>query len=243
MAEQNRDYDWTLGLNFQGHALEFRWRELYSSQGKSMGHYGFLQATDEPDSQDTPSYSFDRDEQWLKDALLATASTLRRREIRKDIPTTGFEWVASDEPKKAMILELFHRSEQGEYLGQLSSNQNLYVQDLAAILDLAFGHTRDLVDELVAEGKVGLDGMILVSNEHYEDSFRYWEEKTGHRRLTVGDWGPWGCQACGQSGDEYEDPSEYPCVTPEERKQASEAPAVEARSSSVSSEHSSVKDL
>jgi len=228
MTDQDHSYDWTLGLSFQGYALEFRWRELYSSQGKSMGHYGFLQAAGSPDSSEGDEYSFSREEGWLRDALRKAASTLRRSEIRKDIPTTGFEWVASDEPKKAMILELFHRSEQGEYLGQISHNQNLYVQDLAAILDLGFVRTRDLVDELVAEGKIGLDGMILVSNEHYEDSFRYWEEKTGHRRLTVGDWGPWGCQACGQSGDEYEDPSDYPCVTPAERVQASEAPVVDS---------------
>lgn len=228
MAEQNRDYDWTLRLSFGGHDLEFRWRELHSSQGKPMGHYGFLQAAESPDDQDTPSYSFSRDEQWLKDGLIAAASSLRRREVRKDIDTNGFEWHSSEEPKKEKILELFHRSEQGEYLGQFSSNQNLYVQDLAAILDLGFARTRDLVDELVAEGKLGLDGMILVSSEHYEDSFRYWEEKTGHRRLTVGDWGPWGCAACGQTGDEYEDPSDYPCVTPEEREQVEEAPVVDS---------------
>jgi len=222
------NYDWTLSIRYGENPLEFRWREHYGSHGQPMGHYGFIYEAHTPDEPSTREYSFEAESEWLNSAIRKAASSFRRTELQQEIDRNGFEWIQSEELKKAKILELFERSEAGEYLGQSTSNQNIYVQDIAAILDLGFGHTRDLVDELVAQGKVGLSGMILISNEHYEDSFRYWEDKTGHRRLTVGDWGPWGCQACGQTGDEYEDPSDYPCVTPAEREQVEESPVVDS---------------
>lgn len=117
---------------------------------------------------------------------------------------------------KAAVMELFVRSQDGEYLGQATGNENLYVQDVAALLDLDMQFIMPFVDELVEEARVGLYGLILVPNEKYEENFEHWEKTTGHKRLDVGDFGNWYCSVCGKSGfndgPDEPSPSDVPCV-------------------------------
>jgi len=215
------NYDWSLGLRFGELAVSFSWREYLTPKGDSQGYWGFVLSAEDSESS-TEEQRFSPKEYWLKDAVIEAASNFRRAELRREIPTNTLEWVTSSELKKAKILELFERAEAGEYLGQRSGNRNLYVQDLAGIFDADFGHIRDLVDELVEEGRIGLSGMILISAESYEDGFRYWREQTGHRRLFVGDWGGWACHACGKTGDELDDPKSFECVGADQTEEASE---------------------
>lgn len=199
--------DWTLGLSFEGLQVEFRWREL-SYQGRSMGHWGriFDAATGE-------ELYFNRsDERWRELAIQRTAATLRIAQLREELKLDqSLPFRTDPEFRKSLILELFERSQRGEYLGQLTGQQLFYVQEVAEI----FGTTMlDHIDELSAEGKIGLNGMILIPHEDQEEAFESWEKSTGHRRITVGDFGNWGCSACGQWGDEQDDPRDFECKTP-----------------------------
>lgn len=192
------NYDWTTPVTGADSHLEYRWRE-YHHEGKSLGYFGELvdSLTGEA-AKDLPTP--------LKTKLLARAAHKRREEVLPTLP----------EPRAQAVLELFRRSVEGEYLGQGTNNELLYVQDIAAIFGEDLGVTLAVVDELVAAGKLGLNGMILTTNEAYEETFELYRKTNGHLRLTASDFGYWACSACGASGDEWDDPADTPCESKEE---------------------------
>lgn len=199
--------DWTMELSFDGLHVEFRWREL-SYEGRSIGHWGriFDVATGD-------ELYFNRsDERWRELAIQKAAATLRIAQLRRELKLDqSLPFRIDREFRKSLILELFERSQRGEYLGQLTGQQLLYVQEVAEIFGTAMGDMLDHIDELSAEGKIGLNGMILIPNGEQEAAFASREKSTGHRRITVGDFGNWVCSACGRWGDEYDDPKDFPC--------------------------------
>lgn len=202
--------DWTLGLSFEGFQVEFRWREL-SYQGRSMGHWGRIF-----DAATGDELYFNRsDERWRELAIQRTAATLRIAQLREELKLDqSLPFRIDPEFRKSLILELFERSQRGEYLGQLTGQQLFYVQELAEIFGTTMRDMLDHIDELDSEGKIGLNGMILIPHEDQEEAFDHWEKSTGHRRITVGDFGNWGCSACGQWGDEQDDPRDFECKPP-----------------------------
>lgn len=202
--------DWTMELSFDGLQIEFRWREL-SYDGRSIGHWGKI--LDVTTGEELP---FNRsDERWRELAIQKAAATLRIAQIRKELNLDqSLPFRTDREFRKSLIIELFERSQRGEYLGQLTGQQIFYVQEVAEIFGTEMRNILELIDELSAEGKIGLNGMILIPHRDQEDTFAHWEKSTGHRRITVGDFGNWGCSACGKWGDEYDSPKDFPCEPP-----------------------------
>lgn len=205
------NYDWTVGFSFGEVEAEFQWREQFY-EDRSMGYYGFLVA--DANSSEPIILEGSRIPGWLKDSLKAAACGIRRAEVRTEFARSSVELLTDEEVLISTIFKLFVRSQRGEFLGQASANSLLYVQDIAAILNLTFNHVLTVIDRLVAEGRIGLNGMILIPAKDYEAAFASWEKATGHRRLTMGDWGNWQCAACGQSGDEYNNPRDVECSAP-----------------------------
>lgn len=199
------DYDWTMGLSYGDLQVEYRWRD-YIYEGKSVGYYGSL--VDLATGEGLLNSSA---EEWLVSALKTAAASFRRVEIRSSLDTNSIEFAVNKDHRKRVALELFERSQRGEFLGQASHNELFYVQDLAAILDQPMSTTLELVHELVGEGKLGLNGMILIPFEDQEDAFESLKQSTGHLRLSLGDFGYWGCEACGKFGDEYDNPRDFEC--------------------------------
>lgn len=198
--------DWTMGLSFDGLQVEFRWREL-SYDGRSIDHWGKL-----VDPETGESIRFEQGKDWQEQAIRNAVAAFRVAQLREELQlANSIPFMTDEEVRKSTVLDLFERSERGEYLGQLSTHQFFYVQNLAAILDMDMHRALEIVDRLVAEGKLGLNGMILIPHEQQEDGFRHWEKQTGHRRLSMGDFGNWSCSACGSWGDERDDPKAVAC--------------------------------
>lgn len=198
--------DWTMGLSFGELQVEFRWREL-SYDGRTIGHWGKI-----VDPATGEEIRFEQGKDWQEQAIRNAVAAFRIEELRQELGLdNSISFMTDEEVRKATVLDLFERSERGEYLGQLSNQQLFYVQNLAAILEMDMRQARDLVDGLCAEGKLGLNGMILIPNAQQEAAFASWQKSTGHRRLTMGDFGSWGCSACGSWGDEYDDPKAVAC--------------------------------
>lgn len=202
------NYNWTMGLSFGGLQAEYRWREYIYDDGKSLGYWGYLV---DPESDGRDELPFDAADSWLKDGLLDAAVALRRAQLRIELDLKGLPFLTDRDARKSKIMEIFHRSQQGEFMGQRSINSTLYVQDIAGLFEQSMAQVLPFVEELVSEGRLGLTGMILIPNEVQEAAFARLKEATGHGRLSLSDFGYWGCQVCGKSGDEYDDPKDFPC--------------------------------
>lgn len=139
--------DWTMGLMLDGLAVEFRWRE-HSYGGEYLGYQGELVGVGGSPVPNT----------MLKIAILDAAASLRRAQITDD-----WDLDVLNEPGvlKEVILELFDRSQTGEYLGNRSGNERFTVQDLAAILELEEEHIYPSLRQLAVEGKLSLQGKLL----------------------------------------------------------------------------------
>lgn len=205
---------WSLTMSLpqpDGNALEaqYVWREEFSQDGKSsIGHWGYL--VDPSTGEDL------RLDETVEKPFKAAASAFRVSQLRLELKVREISnlFESRDKAFAEKILELFERNQSGDYLGQSSNNDLFYVQDAAKILDLSMKQVLSIVDQLVNDGKLGLNGMILVPHEDYTAAFTYWEEATGHKRLSVGDFGNWFCAHCNRHGDEYENPVDFPCESP-----------------------------
>lgn len=139
--------DWTMGFRFEDLAVEFRWRE-HSYGGEYLGYQGELVGVGGSPVPNT----------MLKIALLDAAAKIRRAQI-----TGHWDLDVLNEPGvlKEVILELFDRSQTGEYLGNKSGNERFTVQDLAAILELDEEDIYPSLRQLAVEGKLSLQGRLL----------------------------------------------------------------------------------
>jgi hypothetical protein len=192
---------WSLKLSFDNKNYLYEWSE-YFHEGKSFGY--FAKVLDEETRKElryTPE-----SEAVIKAAVAFRVSQIRE-ETKNSIPENG--------KSKKLILEYAERARNGEFLGQYN-DQTLFVQEVAKLLDFSFSYTFDFVQELIQEQKIGLNGNILIPYEDYIATFTYLYKRTGHKLLSVSDWGYWGCQACSKHGDPDDpntaDPSKVPCV-------------------------------
>lgn len=93
-----------------------------------------------------------------------------------------------------------------------------YVDNLAAILQLDFLDAIEIVEILSQKRVAGLNGHIIVPWKEEHDAFTYLEEKTGHKRMRLGDFdGVWSCEHCQNAGDDFSNPyKDAPCVKAED---------------------------
>ncbi len=196
-------HDWSITMSQGELSAEFRWREFIDSEGNAIGYFASVEPLSESAKEAAHKHP---GLQAVEQAARSYRQFQLRQEFQKDIRS-----LITTEGRKRFILELFERAQEGVYLGQPSNQSYFYVQTIAKLMAWDFGSTRDLVDELVAEGRVGLTGMILIPFEEQEDTFERTGKATGHGRITIGDWGNWYCSACGQSGDEMDNPRDFPC--------------------------------
>lgn len=140
--------------------------------------------------------------------LLEAGLEVRREQLRQemDLPELGDVDSIAD-----LFVDLHIRSMDGEFVGQRVAGI-LYVQDVAALLDGEMADVMPAVEKLSAEKRLALNGMILWDWQEVAASREREFQRTGHHQLAVSDFGYWSCRACGQSGDDYTLPTDYPCV-------------------------------
>jgi hypothetical protein len=141
-----------------------------------------------------------------------------RRVAAERIKTIQSEYgIPSDDVDELAVSELIlARVWAGEWMGQLRNSYYFFIDNLAEIFNKDFLEAASLVRTLNLQGKAGLNGFIIVPWQEEDSAFKSWEEATGHKKLIVSDGSGWGCQHCGNHGDER-DPwaSEVPCVAQE----------------------------
>lgn len=195
MHELVKRDDWVFELKVDGHEYRVIWQHISRKDANGVGEHWIVVEKDGKEVREDG------------DLARAAAQTYRQLQVRGEYKFPDFIDYANNideypekrkERLKEIILDLFERVQKGEYLGQYN-NELIYVQEVQRILDEH--DTLSLVDELVAENRLGLNGMILTTAEASNAAFKYWEENTGHKRLSVGDWGYWGCAFCGAHGD------------------------------------------
>lgn len=197
------DNNWSIEFTTnEGLKLRYEWREFFDSEGDSIGHWGALF---DPETGEETDLEHD-----LKESFKAAASAFRVSELRRGLKLNSID-MFSDESKKKAILDLFYDSQRGKYIGQTSHNSLVYVQDISELLRLNLRVALRYFQELIEEKKIGLNGMILTSYSTYEESRVRQEKQTGHKSISISDFGYWYCATCKQRGDDYSDPSDYKC--------------------------------
>lgn len=151
-------------------------------------------------------------------AAVEAARAYRMTQLKNEygLVNPGFEFYSNRTAKlKEIILALAQRSWGSEYLGQYHYSW-FYIQDVAAALDIEMTEAISLVDELMDEEKIGLNGFILIPHEDYIKTFEFLESKYGHKRLSISDFGYWHCSFCGASGEPEDEtsPKDFACVKP-----------------------------
>lgn len=184
---------WWMNIDLHGQAIRVAWvRSEHPVTGAVDARLRVLEAPD-----------------GLEDVALEIARTTRRLEVRKEIdqallalsPLT----VITDE-----VYELYLASAGGEFVGQ-SAGGKLYVQDVAAILDLPTTLVMDAVEQLSRTRTLGLVGMILTDYQTVMNMLEAEKAATGHWALSESDDG-WECGACGKQGPRGVDPVTVDCV-------------------------------
>lgn len=199
------DFDWSMRMSFDGVNYEYSWQESFYKD-KSMGYYGIITNIDTGENLHGSS------QEWIEQAISHAASVFRQTQLRNEKTETRRSLsLAHDVSEK--ILKFYERSTTGEYLGQRSNNELFYVQDVASLLDMPMQYVLKTIDEMIKTGKIGLNGMILIPYEQYAETFRQLEKSTGHKQISISDFGWWSCVACGQNGDDYTNPKDYKCET------------------------------
>lgn len=164
-------HDWTMGISLKGLDAEFRWRE------RSYGgeYLGYEASVVNPSGEEISYLS-----PWRRESILSAASALRRAEIQDE---WDFSALADPEVFESIVLELFERSQDGEYLGNGSGTELLFVQDLAGIFELDEEHILATLRKLAVAKKLSLEGMVLrpYDPEHELPSQNQWS-KRGMRR-------------------------------------------------------------
>lgn len=205
---------WAMGLMYEGHFTEVAWcRVTAAGRDNGFSDYALRIRVDGKHSSVDKNYE-----------AYSVARELRIAEIRKGLVAEGIikdeSTLSSGLHSEAEIAEatetIFHRVQNGEFLGQRQGTI-IYVQDVAEILgSKPFVVLKTIGKVLEPEKRIGLNGMILTSWEEQEEARASLEEQTGHKDLSLSDFGGWHCAACGKHGDEYDDgPIAVECVIPE----------------------------
>lgn len=151
-------YDWQAELTFAGVTGKFRWQEFFF-KGESLGYLGFLM------DNDLEAQLKDRSEvkDWLPEALMDAFRALRIAELHAE--TDWGQQLPPSERRLQQVMEIFERSQEGEYLGQRANSSMLTVEDLEPLLRLSSHEATEIVNLLVLEEKLGLNGTVLVPRE------------------------------------------------------------------------------
>lgn len=203
MVELREEFVWGMDFVYSGEKYSFSWAKSYDADsGVLLGAWAGVvkQGSEERVSED------------VRRAVFNAAAVFRVMELRAETNFNSLSLLSDREVIKRLVVEFAERSWEGDYLGQLSGSNSLYVQELAEILGLSLSSVLPLVDELRAEGRVGLTGYIFIPHEAEVASKQRLYESTGHRSLSVSDFGYWACSSCYQSGDEMTDPADFKCV-------------------------------
>ena len=188
------EHNWEFTITTPEGTYTFTWKEYRNRNNQSLGYMGTVTT---PDNQPVPHHIT---------AAVKTAAATYRQHTLTNLPAEPY----GGYDQKETFLNLFNRAQQGEYVGQ--ENNGLYIQNVCTLLAInPWDIGTDIVNELIAEKQIGVYGMILIPYEQYAENFKNWEKKTGHKQLTMGDWGTWYCHTCGNQGDEQENPQDTPC--------------------------------
>lgn len=202
MVEVREESVWGMDFVYEEAIYCFSWNKTYyAGSGEFLGAWAHVVKKD----------SEGHVSEDVRRAVLKAAAIFRVMEMRGEL-NLGNVYVYSDrEVLKGLVVALAERSWRGEYLGQLSGSNNFYVQEVAAILDFSLTFALELVDEARREGKIGLTGYILIPHENEVAAKQRLYERTGHRSLSVSDFGYWSCSSCGKSGDDMTNPADFEC--------------------------------
>jgi hypothetical protein len=200
----DNEFNWKLELTFDGITYLYEWYEAYYKDNP-MGYFSRITLSD------TGETISNND---MAKAVSNAAIAFRVEQVKAEQKDLDIALRRPDALKN-LIMHYVERSQKGEFLGQFN-NQNFYVQNVAALMDLPMSYASDLVFELIQEKRVGLTGNIFITYEEYAEDRRRAYEDTGHKSFFASDWGYWSCGACGNSGDpedpETADASKIPCT-------------------------------
>lgn len=228
---------WQMGLSFGEENFVVTWSRAKSLVYGNSGFYlnawqvnddGSLQKIEDP----RYGHSSDKVPHAFYNAVVGAAQKFAGVQALAKYPRDFFETTKKPiiglnneaiESDQDIVYDLFLRSENKEYIGQ--GSESLYVQDIHRILGYSteFGYlvesTYEIIDDLKAEKKIGLNGNILVPWERSEADRLYLEKETGHKEYDSSDMGGyWYCTYCGERGDwqdpEKGDPKQVPCLAP-----------------------------
>jgi len=193
---------WNFSVLADGHRYDIIWEKRVVVELDYIGHGITVQKDGEEASTSE------------EDVLLAVkaAATYRAGQIHAEFKKLPKYY--ETEVIKNFIVDLYQRSVEGEYLGQLV-DELLYVDTVVHILELNQQKVYELVRELVEEERLGTNGSILTSYEKLAETRQYWEDQVGHKRFSRSDLpdGLWSCTYCGSTGwlDDV-NPTELECI-------------------------------
>lgn len=203
-TEKPANYDWSFDIEYSNMRYRYEWKEHFHN-GNSLGYSGSVLNLTNKESTDN---DLTENNIWIEKAVSNAAAAFRYVQLRDDFFNS--QNTLTDFEKK--ILDLYEKNKDGMYLGQATNNGLLYVQDIAKILDITFQFAIKEVGLMVEKGLIGTQGMILIDHEDYLQSFSLAEKRNGHKRFSSSDFGWWSCRACNQNGDDWTNPSDFPCI-------------------------------
>lgn len=141
------------------------------------------------------------------------ARQFRVQQIRAEL---GLDGASNPSPKD--LDTILERTWDGQWMGQFSHGNQLYASELADLLGLELQDVWPVIDKLreMRKADLAFSSTILVPPD---DALYYFDgyELYGHKKLVPSDFGYWSCRACKKSGDDMEDPSDFPCTPVSEK--------------------------
>lgn len=154
--------------------------------------------------------------------LFNLVKQIRMREVYDDfvdngmIETITLNAVKSvdqmDVEKVADLVEnIYRRVDNGEFVGQYQDL--IYIQDVAEILQCDFDTVLKAIETvLIPEKRLSLNGFIFSEYKDPAIEREAMYKATGHKDISVSDFGYWACRACGKNGDDWDNPRDFDCV-------------------------------
>lgn len=179
---------WAKTLTYEGEEYEVRWRKVGYTAESLLKSDAYLQVRHAKDANQDIT---DEAEKFLLTNIRETRIAELQQELNITKPT--------HDPEVAW--SIIQRVWAQEYMGQWSNSYFFMHFELAAIMKLDELEAMVVVENLHSKQLVGFNGAIIVPFEVELEAFSYWEKMTGHKRLTMSDFGYWRCDYCGNGGD------------------------------------------
>lgn len=205
-----RTPQWALGLDYDGKFYEFSWCKVSKEDQPEFSMYDLRILVDDE------SKNFDN----FRD-LFNIVKKVRMKEVYdgyvesemiETIVLNAVESVDQMDIEKVAVLvnDLYQRVDEGEFVGQ--ALDMIYVQEVAEILQCDVRTVLKAIDEvLVPERRLSLNGMIMSEFKDPEIGRKIMEERTGHKDISISDFGAWHCAVCGKDGDDRDNPKDFEC--------------------------------